>query len=955
MRIFYTLILLFVSLHLKAQTETSFNWAVLPDCVYVTQPLRDIPIITDLFPNEDKPHVYPIKMRRNKFTNENALPDGNDPLWQDEMGILPNRGPIENWEGIDNNLGFPPDPSGAAGPNHYVQMVNSRIEIFDKQGNSLVGPNALSSVLSSNNGDPIVLYDKFADRWFLSGFGQGNSLSFAMSNTPDPAGSYTVWNYNLSSFPDYPKYGLWHDGYYVTANTGGPDCYVLERDEMLLGASGNPQFISMSIPGLNTGAGTQTGGFRSVIPAFADFALPPASEKLNLFYFQDDAWNNVTQDEIKIWEVTVDWNVPSNSSISAVQNLAVAPFDSQFNVNWNDITQPGTNQKLDGIPGAFMYRAQYTDWTAHQTVMLNHTVDVNGTNQAGIRWYELRKTGTLWTVHQQSTYSPDNQSRWMGSISMDNQGNIGLAYALSSSTTFPSIMFTGRYATDALNMMTLAEDTIVLGGSSQFGGNRYGDYAHMSVDPVDDQTFWYTCEYMDNSSRSTRIASFKLATNNTDDIGVTALPSPTDGLLTATENISIEVKNFGLNDQNNFSVGYQIDNNPPVIETYTAGPLTPNSLDVFTFTQTADLSTIGAYSIKFFTGLATDQNLLNDTATQIVYHLQPNDVGITVINSPSTNNNMSMETISVTIENFGTAPQSNFDLAYQINNGTPVVETFTGTIAAGANTVYNFSTQGDFTNFGIYDIVVFTALASDNNQSNDTLATAVENSNCAPTSNCQFGDGITQFQLGTINNPSGCTPGGYSDYTSISTDLLVGYSHNVSISSAFSPQYVTMWIDYNDNFFFESSEKVISAFQFSNTGTTAFAIDANEPLGMHLIRVKAADNANDTGDPCADFTYGETQDYSVELISDLSIGDNGSSRKIIISTVGESTYLLNASHFETKAVVKIHNSLGQLIFETIAEKSDLAAIKIDLKKFATGPYLIHVQNSENSEIIKVIK
>ena len=424
--LFFLTLLVGSFVNAQATSET-FNWSILPDTVYVTQPLRAIPIIEDLFPDEEKEHVYSNNMRRNKFTNANALPQGNDPQWQNEMGNLQNRGPIANWEGVNNGLGFPPDPSGAAGPNHYVQMVNSRIQIFDKQGNTLYGPNALSSILSSNNGDPIVMYDKYADRWFLSGFGQGNSLSFAMSNTADPTGTYTVWNYSLSSFPDYPKYGVWHDGYYVTANTGGPDCYILERDEMLLGAAGSPQFVSLTIPSLITGAGTNTGGFHSVVPASADFTLPPATEKLNLFYFEDDAWSGVPNDRIKIWEVTADWNNVSNSSCTQIQTLNVAPFDSQFNSNWDDITQPGTSQKLDGIPGAFMYRAQYTQWPLHNTVVLNHTVDVNATNQAGIRWYELRNSGTNWTIHQQSTYSPDNHSRWLASLSMDNQGNIGMA------------------------------------------------------------------------------------------------------------------------------------------------------------------------------------------------------------------------------------------------------------------------------------------------------------------------------------------------------------------------------------------------------------------------------------------------------------------------------------------------------------------------------------------------
>lgn len=956
MKLTITILTFFSVLSIKAQTiSETFNWATVPDCVYVTQPLREIPLIDNLFPSENKPHTYTNKMRRHKFTNPNALPNGNDPAWQNTMGTVPNRGPIENWEGIDNNLGFPPDPSGAAGPNHYVQMVNSRIEIFDKQGNSLYGPNALSSILSSNNGDPIVLYDKFADRWFLSGFGQGNSLSFAMSNTPDPTGTYTVWNYNIPSFPDYPKYGLWHDGYYVTANTGGPDCYILERDEMLLGTAGNPQFVSLNVPGLNTGTGTQTGGFHSVIPAFADFALPQSTEKMNLFYFQDDAWNNVSQDEIKVWEVTADWTNISNSSVIATQNIPVAAFDSQFDANWNDIEQPGTNQRIDGIPGAFMYRAQYTNWNSYQSVLLNHTVDINATNTAGVRWYELRKTGSTWAVHQQSTYSPDNKSRWLGSISMDNQGNIGLAYAVSGPNTYPSIMFTGRYATDPLNTMSLIEDTIILGGSSQSAGNRFGDYAHMMVDPVDDQTFWYTSEYMDNSNRSTRIASFKLASNFNVDGGVTALSSPVDGLLTANETVTIFIKNYGLGSINNFPVGYQINNNTAIIETYSGPPIAANTVSTYTFTQPADLSTIGLYDIKCFTAIINDQDSLNDTLVEIVKHLSPDDIGITIINNPSTNNNLNMETVTVTIENFGTASQSNFDIAYQINGGTPVVENYPATLAVGASTTFSFSAQGNFLNFGTYDIIAYTSLIGDIDIANDTAYRTIENSNCTPQSNCQFGDGIVRFKLGTINNPNGCAPGGYSDYSALATNLLVGSDHNVSIESNASPQFVSIWIDYNDNFFFEDSEKVVSAFQFNNSGTTQFNISNLKPLGSHLLRSKASNNANDVGDPCADMPYGETQDYSVNLFSDLSVNDEKLNQKITISTIGNHQYIINASHFDEDSHLKIHNNLGQLVFEKTIDKGGLKNIQIDLNQLANGPYLIHIQNNKRSEVIKLIK
>ena len=952
--LFFLTLLVGSFVNAQATSET-FNWSILPDTVYVTQPLRAIPIIEDLFPDEEKEHVYSNNMRRNKFTNANALPQGNDPQWQNEMGNLQNRGPIANWEGVNNGLGFPPDPSGAAGPNHYVQMVNSRIQIFDKQGNTLYGPNALSSILSSNNGDPIVMYDKYADRWFLSGFGQGNSLSFAMSNTADPTGTYTVWNYSLSSFPDYPKYGVWHDGYYVTANTGGPDCYILERDEMLLGAAGSPQFVSLTIPSLITGAGTNTGGFHSVVPASADFTLPPATEKLNLFYFEDDAWSGVPNDRIKIWEVTADWNNVSNSSCTQIQTLNVAPFDSQFNSNWDDITQPGTSQKLDGIPGAFMYRAQYTQWPVHNTVVLNHTVDVNATNQAGIRWYELRNSGTNWTIHQQSTYSPDNHSRWLASLSMDNQGNIGMAYSLSSGTAYPSIMFTGRYATDPLNMMSIAEDTIILGSGSQSGGNRFGDYAHMTVDPDDDQTFWYTGEYVDGGGRSTRIASFKLASSDSIDIGVTLLNTPANGVLTNSEIISVDLKNFGYLNQDNFDVNYQINNGPIVTETYAAGPILPGLTDSYTFTQTADLSTIGIYNFKFFTSHPDDQNLINDTIHQEVIHLFPNDIGVSIVNNPSTDNNLMMETVTVTVENFGTASQSNFSVGYQINGGTPIVETFSNPLAPGTSTTYSFSTLGDFTSLGTYEVAAYTALLGDQNNGNDTTIRIIENSNCTPISNCTFGDGLTRFAIGTLNNPSGCTPGGYTDYSILSTDLIVGYSQSVTVETNANNQYLSVWIDFNDNFFFEPSEKVIAAFQFNSQGTTTFLLADTAPLGEHLLRAKASDQIGDVNDACADMQYGETQDYSVNLVNDLKVEQENISEKIKVQSLANHQYILDAAHLSANVQLTIYNSLGQIVYQQNYNAEKLKSIKLDFSEYTVGAYLVSLKTSTQSAIVKLMR
>jgi hypothetical protein len=950
-------LLSFTSFSQETEQIESFNWAIQPDTFFITQPLRDLPIITDLFPDEVKEHAYNNNFRRHKFVNENALPEGNDPIWQDTKGEQFNKAPIQNWEGINSNLGFPPDPSGAVGPDHYVQMVNSRIEVFDKVGNSLWGPNALSTILSSNNGDPIVMYDKDVDRWFMSGFGSGNSLSFAVSVTSDPTGAYYSWTFAMNSLPDYPKYGIWHDGYYLTANKSGSDCFVLDRAAMLTGDA-NAQMISMTIPNLATGAGTQTGGFHSVLPAHADFSLPAANEKLNLFYFQDDAWGGVTQDEIKIWEVNVDWTNVGNSTVTEIQTLAVTAFDSQFNSSWNDIEQPGTGQRLDGIPGAFMYRAQFTQWGSHNTVMLNHTVDVDNTNHAGIRWYELREVAGVWSVFQQSTFAPDGESRWLGSISMDYQGNVGLAYAISGPTVFPSLRYTGRYANDPLGTMTLAEENIITGSGTQSGGNRFGDYAHMSVDPTDDATFWYTSEYVSGGNRTTRIASFKIANDFDDDIGVTYVTAPVNGALTASETVTVTIKNFGLNPQNNFPVSYQINGGAVVTEVYTGGPIAANTSASYNFIQTGNFATPGQYAIKAYTAMLGDQFLLNDTLNTTVKHLFANDFGVTIINTPNTANNLATETIDVTVENFGTTNQSNFNVSYVINGGAPVVENVASTLNAGATMTYSFTTPGDFSTLGSYSMMSYTSLAGDGDNLNDTVYKNIEHTNCAPSGNCSFGDGLTLFQLGSISNSSGCSNGGYEDYTAQSTDLAVGQAHDVTVTSGWPTQYISMWIDYNDNFSFEASEMVVNGFQSNLGATTNFSIAAAEPLGAHLLRIKSGDNQATTQDACIDMEYGETEDYMVNLLEAV-IDDSGidekSNGKLTIVAVNGNIYTLESSSMNLiNSIVEIHNTLGQLVYTNqISDNNE--TIIVDLSEYASGAYLINVKNDTSNGMIKLIR
>ncbi|MBT4789962.1 MAG: T9SS type A sorting domain-containing protein, partial [Halobacteriovoraceae bacterium] len=414
---------------------------------------------------------------------------GVDPAWQKTKGSGVLKSPTLEWNGLTG--ANPPDPSGAVGPNHYMQMVNSQYRVFDKTG-TILKTGSLGSLLGGGNaGDPIVLYDKFADRWFISQFDFSNNLQVAVSQTGDPTGAYNSYTFNVgASFPDYPKYSVWSDGYYVTSNKSGNEAFVMERDKMIAGDAG-AQMIQFNVPSLSTA------GFFSTLPAHAGSTLPSVGTPNQIFYFQDNSWGGVGSDHIKVWDVSVDWTTTSNSTISSPYQIAVSAFDSGFSGGWDNITQPGTSVKLDAVPEAFMFMANYREFSTHNSMVMCHSVDVDNTNHAGIRWYELRQTsGSAWTLYQEGTYAPDGDSRWLGSINMDKYGNIALAYCVSGTNTYPSLRYTGRYASGQLGQMDFVEQTAIEGSSSKSGDNRWGDYAQMTIDPSDDATFWHTGPYV---------------------------------------------------------------------------------------------------------------------------------------------------------------------------------------------------------------------------------------------------------------------------------------------------------------------------------------------------------------------------------------------------------------------------------------------------------------------------
>ena len=323
----------------------------------------------------------------------------------------------------------------------------------------------------------------------------------ALSQTSDPTGSWYRWVYSFgTTLPDYPKWGVWPDGYYMACNRfangssyAGIGANAFDRTAMLVGDP-SAQMISFTLPASDPAF--------TAMPSDCDGIFPPSGTPSYFTYMNDNPCS------LGILEFHADFTTPANSTFGNLLTLPVTTFSS----NEPNIPQLGTTRKVASMTDRLMYRCEYRKFAGHESMVLNHTVNA-GANVAGVRWYELRKTSGSWAVYQQSTYSPDANCRWMGSIAMDYQGNIALGYSISSSAMYPSIRYTGRFANDPLNTMTIAEKGIITGGGAETSSSsRWGDYSSMTVDTSN--TFWYTQEYFSSTSSTgwkTRIASFTFA------------------------------------------------------------------------------------------------------------------------------------------------------------------------------------------------------------------------------------------------------------------------------------------------------------------------------------------------------------------------------------------------------------------------------------------------------------
>jgi hypothetical protein len=455
---------------------------------------------------------------------------------------------ILNFDGVGNGFSgpsgtftvqsVPPDTEGDVGPNHYVQIVNTDFAVFNKSGTAIYGPVPINTLWSGfgglcqtdNDGDPVVIYDPIADRWVISQFAlagaDGVATPFlecvAVSQTPDPTGAYYRYSFQYNAFPDYPKMGVWPDAYYTTFNffnaagtvfVGGEVC-AYDRASMLAGTAATQQCF-------NVGA-----SFGGLLPADLDGKqLPPAGSPNYVLALGAVA-------DLAFWKFHVDWTTPANTTLTGPTTITTAAYTLACN-GGTCIPQASTAQQLDSLGDRLMFRLAYRNFGDHEVLVANHSVTAG--SSVGVRWYEIRSPGATPTIFQQGTYAPDSNYRWMGSIAMDHVGDMAVGYSVSSSSLNPQIHYTGRLPSDALNTLE-AEATVIDGTGSQLpfncGGNpcgqRWGDYTSMSVDPVDDCTFWYSNEYLTASGDfnwKTHIGSFKFPSCSTSMATATLTPT----------------------------------------------------------------------------------------------------------------------------------------------------------------------------------------------------------------------------------------------------------------------------------------------------------------------------------------------------------------------------------------------------------------------------------------------
>ena len=640
--------LLALTLGASAQSGPIVRHAIKHD---VSQSLREMVAATP------RPQgVGNVEIEAPRFTRPLPVGPGgrpsSDTALQTSTLPLVNTVPGLNFAGVGANGFAPPDTNGSIGASQFFQITNVEFAIYDKtNGNILLGPALIHSLWNgfggdcdtNDGGDPVVLWDKAAQRWIVSQLsGTYTNWCMAVSTSSDATGTY--YRYAFSSggnLDDYPKTGIWPDAYYRATNTfiggnsfGGANACALDRALMLTG--GNANEICMQ----------QNANVASLLPSDVDGTTAPPAGEPNFFVELLDT------SDLGLFKFHVDFTNPANSTFTGPTTIPVAAYTEA-----GGIPQPSGGTTLDSLGDRLMFRLAYRNFGDHEALVVNHSV-IAGSGVVGTRWYEVRSPNATPTLFQQGTFAPDSTYRWMGSVAMDLAGDIAIGYSVSSSSVDPGIRYTGRTAGDPSGSLE-TEASIIAGGGVQNGGlARWGDYSAISVDPIDDCTFWYTQEYIASSGSfnwSTQIANFKFPNcgSTNPDFYLTANPGSQTVVQGKGTTYSITVNPLnGYSNTVNLTVsGCPTGGTCSVSPASVGPPYSPSTLTVSTTSSTPG----GSYTI---TVSGTDGTLTHTTSVSLVV----------IIPDFSIAANTKVETIKA-----GTSAKYNFTL-------TPI-NTFSGSVS----------------------------------------------------------------------------------------------------------------------------------------------------------------------------------------------------------------------------------------------------------------------------------
>ncbi|MFT4534733.1 MAG: hypothetical protein ACJA1A_001495 [Saprospiraceae bacterium] len=595
---------------------------------------------------------------------------------------------LVNIDGIGN--GSPTDPTGDVSNDHYVQAVNGTfVAVYDLEGNTVAQfsmQTLWSSVGAQSAGDPIVLFDEIADKWIITEFADPSNILIAVSETSDPLGSYFAYSFSTPNFPDYPHYAITPKALVVTTNEGGAGTlhqYFIDREALIAGEDD----VTMQRIAIE-GSPNAEQGFIVSSPVDWNGTNLPFDDRPIALKINDSSWaGGPDEDQIELFSFKVDFTNQLNTTVTQT-NIVLSPFDSYpcsaTGFGFACVPQSGGGG-LDAIPEVIMNIPHLRNFGTHESLVFNFVTDVtDGDNLSGIRWVELRRSSAdeEWALYQEGTFSPaDNKDRFMGSVAMDANGNIGLAYNVTSAEEFVGVRFTGRYASDPLGVMTVEEVKVVEGQGTISSGGRFGDYAQMSVSP-NGNTFWYTTEYagVGNQVTQTRIIAFELGRDSFD-LAATAIVEPvSSAILTDSELVTGTISNLGLNSISEYTASLIIDN--VVLESKNVDhPLALNETVDVQFDTPVDMSIIGDYKIAIAVSTEIDENSTNDTLRRIIKQLPTLEVMLSA--SVQTDICEDVITAAFSVRNLGADEITSLTISANVNGVDAEAYSYTEGIESG--------------------------------------------------------------------------------------------------------------------------------------------------------------------------------------------------------------------------------------------------------------------------------